>query len=106
MIVNRKSSHHFHVSIYENNVIEYQSERDSNYVLNSMHAHVCPCVHCTESLYISKEKEKKEKSPSSGCMTVWQKRQTTRIRNAFQAFDDSNKGQKLPINTECALHTH
>lgn len=39
VIVNRKSSHHFHVSIYENNVIEYQTERDSNYVLNSMHVH-------------------------------------------------------------------
>lgn len=35
---------------FENNVIEYQTERDSDYVLNSMHVHVAPCVFIAANL--------------------------------------------------------
>lgn len=95
VIVNRKSSHHFHVSIYENNVIEYQTERDSNYVLNSMHVHGNR-VFIAPNLCIWIETEKSGQSDVE--VHVAKKEQTRRIRNAFRTFDRSNKGQKLPIN--------
>lgn len=60
VIVNRESSHHFHVSIYENNVIEYKAERDSDYVLNSMRLHVF--VVCSlHRIFVSFEIEQEDK---------------------------------------------